>query len=152
MVLKRWVVLLGAGLMVLVLGVLVGRALSADAAADEWTAPAEEAAKKNPVAADAASIAAGKGLYKKNCRSCHGETGKGDGEAALMFTSPPRDLSNPKIASQSDGSMYWKISEGRKPMAGFGKLLSETERWQVINYVRSLAPAAATTSSQPAKK
>ena len=112
----------------------------ADEVKTEWKAPARAAKRKNPIAADDASIAAGKAIYTKQCLSCHGNAGKGDGPAAKDLTTKPGDLSNPKLWSQTDGELFWKISEGKKPMPTFDKLLSEDERWTVINYVRTLAP------------
>ena len=104
----------------------------------EWKAPARAARKKNPIPADEKSIAAGKKVYVAQCLSCHGEAGKGDGPAAKDLNPKPRNLSDPKIQEQSDGSIFWKLTEGKAPMPTFSKLLSEDERWQVINYVRTL--------------
>ena len=103
-----------------------------------WEAPPRAARKKNPVASDAASIAAGGGIYAKQCLSCHGEKGKGDGPASKELNPKPRNLSDESIAKESDGALFWKITEGRKPMPTFDKMITETERWQVINYVRAL--------------
>ena len=106
----------------------------------EWNAPARAARKKSPIPADAKSIAAGKVVFTAQCLSCHGPAGKGDGPAAKDLNPKPRDLSDPKILSQTDGALFWKISTGRKPMPEFEKLISEDERWHVINYVRTLGP------------
>ena len=105
------------------------------------------ARKENPVPADADSIAAGKKLFVANCLACHGATGKGDGPAAIACNPRPKDLSDPKISSQTDGELFWKITEGKKPMPAYEKLLSETDRWDVVDYLRTLAPAP---TSQPA--
>lgn len=105
-------------------------------AADAWVAPARAAAKKNPVAADAASIGRGKVVYVAECASCHGNTGKGDGPSAKDLEKQPGDMT--KLGGQSDGALFWKITEGRKPMASFATKLSEQQRWDVINYMRTL--------------
>jgi mono/diheme cytochrome c family protein len=114
------------------------RSLLGDTPADDWKAPTRAAARKNPVPADAKSIAAGKQAYAGNCLACHGTTGKGDGPAAIALNPKPRDISDPKIASQTDGELFWKLTEGKKPMPSYEKLLSETDRWSAINYVRTL--------------
>ena len=104
-----------------------------------WEAPPRAARKKNSVVSDAASIAAGKEVYAKQCLSCHGDEGKGDGPASKELNPKPHNLSDDAVVKQSDGALFWKITEGRKPMPTFDKTISETERWQVINFVRSLA-------------
>jgi mono/diheme cytochrome c family protein len=105
---------------------------------EPWVAPARAARKKNPVPADDASISAGKAVYTKECQQCHGEKGKGDGPASKDLTIKPHDLSSDVVVKQTDGALFWKLTEGRKPMPSYDKTLSETERWQAINYVRTL--------------
>ena len=114
-------------------------ALSAAASA-EWKAPAGEAEKKNPVAPSPPTLAAGKGVYSRECVSCHGLGGKGDGKKGRDLQPLPANLSDPKVTAQTDGALFWKISTGRKPMPSFQKELSDDERWQVIDYIRTLAP------------
>ena len=121
----------------IVLGIALAAVHGADAPKDEWKAPAYAAKKKNPVPADEKAIAAGKESYLANCLSCHGEGGKGDGPAAPSLERPPGDLTSAKTQEQSDGSMFWKISTGRKPMPPVPKEVSETERWQIVDYVRT---------------
>lgn len=105
--------------------------------AQEWKAPARAARKKNPIPADEKSLAAGRAVYVKECLSCHGETGAGDGPAAKDLNPKPRDLRTPAMWEQTDGSLFWKLTEGKKPMPAYEKLLSEDDRWHVINYTRS---------------
>lgn len=131
--------------------IAVGISYSDDASTDDWKAPARAARKQNPVPADADAIAAGQTVYVGNCLACHGTTGKGDGPAAIALNPKPKDLSDPKIASQTDGELFWKISEGKKPMPTFKSLLSETDRWKVVDYIRTLEPTASTQpTTQPA--
>lgn len=107
---------------------------------DDWKAPVRAAKKKNPVPADEKSIARGKEVYAQNCLSCHGATGKGDGPAAKDLPKKVRDLADPKTVSETDGALFWKITEGKAPMTGYEKLLPEEDRWHVVNYLRTLAP------------
>lgn len=116
-------------------------ALAQDAkgGSNEWVAPSRAAKKKNPIAANAGSIEKGKAVYVKECASCHGDSGKGDGSAVKDLEKKPNDLTLAKTLDQSDGALFWKITEGNKPMASYEKTLSEEDRWNVINYVRTLA-------------
>ncbi|MBN8836165.1 MAG: c-type cytochrome [Sphingobacteriia bacterium] len=104
----------------------------------EWKAPASADAKKNPLANDAGTIAAGKTVYVKECQSCHGKTGKGDGPSAKDLDIPAGNFTLAATQGQSDGALFWKISEGRKPMPSFKKKLNETQIWQSVVYMRTL--------------
>jgi len=104
----------------------------------EWKAPASADAKKNPLTADATTIAAGKVVYVKECQSCHGKKGKGDGPSAKDLDIPAGDFSKATMQSQSDGALFWKTSEGRKPMPSFKKKLTEDKIWQTVIYMRTL--------------
>jgi mono/diheme cytochrome c family protein len=118
-----------------------------EAKPDEWKAPARAARRKNPIPADEKSIATGKDVYAHQCLSCHGAGGKGDGPAAKDINPKPHDLGAPNVVEQTDGALFWKITEGKKPMPTFEKLISEDERWHVVNFVRTFAPPAATQKS-----
>jgi mono/diheme cytochrome c family protein len=104
----------------------------------KWTAPATEAQKKNPVAVNDASLAAGQKVYLKRCVECHGKTGNGDGPDAADLGIHPAKLSDPVIRQETDGALFWKITVGKKPMPKYGTRLSPTDRWNVINYLRTL--------------
>ena len=109
---------------------------------EEWVAPARAAKKKNPIESDAASLEKGKALYVKECASCHGDKGKGDGPAVKDLEKKPADITTKKTMDQSDGAFFWKLTEGRKPMPSYEKTFTEEERWHVINYMRTLASKA----------
>jgi mono/diheme cytochrome c family protein len=113
-------------------------ALSKEQSKTEWTAPAGEAQKKNPVAANESSLAAGQKIYLKRCVECHGKTGNGDGPDAADLGIHPAKLSDPAMRTQTDGELFWKITVGKKPMPNYRTRLSPTDRWNVINYLRSL--------------
>ena len=107
--------------------------------AEKWIAPAAEARKKNPVAVSESSLAAGQKIYVKRCVACHGKAGNGDGPDAADLGIHPAKLSDPATVTEADGALFWKITVGKKPMPSYGSRLSPTDRWNVINYLRTLA-------------
>jgi mono/diheme cytochrome c family protein len=105
----------------------------------EWLVPAEPAQKANPVSPDESSLAAGRRIYLAKCTACHGKTGDGDGDDAIAFGFYPAKLSDPGLRGEPDGALYWRITTGKKPMPEFGTRLSATDRWNVVNYIRTLS-------------
>jgi len=108
-------------------------------AREGWRAPSDVAQLKNPVAQKKEALARGKALYLDRCIDCHGKRGNGDGPQAADLNVHPTNLMAPPVRQQSDGELFWKISEGRKPMPGYARKLSEDERWSVVAYLRSLS-------------
>ncbi len=104
----------------------------------EWESPKSADAKKNTLTKDVGTIAAGKAVYVKECQSCHGKSGKGDGPSAAQLDVQAGDLSGTATQAHSDGALFWKISEGRKPMPSFKKKLTEAQIWQSVVYMRTL--------------
>jgi mono/diheme cytochrome c family protein len=97
-----------------------------------------DAPASQPVPASAESVARGKALFGINCRMCHGEGGKGDGPLSSLFTPSPADLTGPVETNLSDSQIFMVITQGRGPMPPMAENLSPADRWDVINYVRSL--------------
>jgi mono/diheme cytochrome c family protein len=106
---------------------------------EPWNIPDTAAVLKNPVAGDDTALKQGKQIYEDRCADCHGPKGKGDGPAAVDLDPKPGDLSKPTLREQADGVLFWKISEGKKPMPPYKTKLSEEQRWQTVNYIRTLA-------------
>jgi mono/diheme cytochrome c family protein len=110
-----------------------------DSMAEKWLSPAPSAAKKNPIAATQDSVAAGQKIYSKTCMMCHGKSGDADGPAVIELNIHPARLSDPQLMGpEPDGALFWKITTGKKPMPAYGKRLSETDRWNLVNYIRTL--------------
>lgn len=109
----------------------------------EWVAPKSADELKNPAKDNAAETAKGKALYNQMCTACHGKKGKGDGEGGITLTPTPANFTKPKVQEQSDGAIYWKLTKGRNGMASYEKTLKDEQRWQLVNYIREFAKAAA---------
>jgi len=101
-----------------------------------------EEAKKlvNPIPYSDATIENVRPLYLEKCANCHGEAGKGNGPDAMMYDPSPADFTDPKhMSTFTDGELFYKITEGKKPMPSFKKRFSEEQRWQLVLFVRSFA-------------
>ena len=98
-----------------------------------WEAPAAEKGKTSP----GGNAANGKKLAETNCVSCHGAGGKGDGPAAAALNPKPADWTSAKVQKETDGELFWKISNGRGPMPPW-KHLSDKDRWDLVAHVKSL--------------
>jgi len=97
---------------------------------------------RNPIPRSAESVARGRQLFQKTCAVCHGPEGRGDGVAAAALPQRPDDLS--RIAPPPifpDGVVAYRIINGVKMMPAFKATLSENEIWDLLNFIRSLAPA-----------
>jgi mono/diheme cytochrome c family protein len=100
-----------------------------------WRAPAEAVAKKNPLASKPEAAAGGEKLFRRNCVECHGEDGSG------LVKKHAADLQLTKVQEQSDGALFWKITNGNpdRGMPSFSRL-PELQRWQLVLYLRRLKP------------
>ena len=101
---------------------------------------------------DAPSVMAGQALYEQHCVACHGLHGHGDGPVAQLNKLQPANLTEPHVSWHTHGDMYWWLSHGKGLMPGFGEVLSEDERWHLINWLiaLSLGYEARTITSTPA--
>jgi mono/diheme cytochrome c family protein len=121
-----------------------------------WPVPEEARKLANPVPPTEASLAAAKAIFLESCAQCHGEGGKGDGSEAPMYDVKPADFTDAHMMGEmTDGEIFYKISEGRRPMPSFKKRLTDEQRWQMVNFLRTFAPKPAPApkpSDAPAKK
>jgi mono/diheme cytochrome c family protein len=128
------------GLMpVLVFAWLVVMAISA--AGQSPGGSAEGKKLKNPVASTPDSIKAGQASFQKNCRFCHNSDAKGNGPMAPEGTHPSDLTDDQWDRGSTDGELFLVIRDGASPkfdMKGFKSKMTETEMWNVVNYLRSL--------------
>lgn len=103
-----------------------------------WPVPDKFAKMANPVPSDATSLKEGKEIWAKNCQSCHGKSGLGDGPKAAQLKTEAGNFSLPATQKQSDGALYYKTSEGREDMPSFKKKIPDAEDiWKVVSYMRT---------------
>jgi mono/diheme cytochrome c family protein len=99
----------------------------------DWRTSAEAAGRPNPLASRPQAAAGGHKLFIRNCAECHGNDGTGKIEKHSA------DLQLSIVQQQSDGTLFWKITNGnaRHGMPSFSKL-PELQRWQIVLYLRTL--------------
>ena len=136
---------IAATIFVLLLVAAAGSALYAFFHPGPWIVPDEAKRVQNPLKPSQADIPGARKLYLDKCAECHGESGKGDGSQARMYDPQPTNLTNAAhMNTISDGELFYKISEGHRPMPSFKKRFTEEQRWQLVLFVRWLA-----TEEQP---
>ena len=99
--------LLGLGLLGVLLVLPLGLSTGAHAAAEEL---------------DPGSVAIGNGLFRSYCASCHGRSGKGDGQVAQYMSPKPSDLTEftARNKGRFDKALVEKIIDGREKVKGHG--------------------------------
>lgn len=102
-----------------------------------WKAPASAKKMLNPVKDIEKATKDGKKLFTNMCVICHGTKGHGDGVAGMALNPRPASLNTALVQDQTDGEIFWKITEGRPPMATYKEILTVHQRWQLVNYIRT---------------
>ena len=123
-------------------------------AQSEWIVSDTKQKKKNPVAFSEASVKDGKIQYMANCKSCHGDPGKNNG---LPLVPKPTDLVLQAFLDlNTDGSIYSKMTDGQVTMPSYKAILSDQQRWSIVNFLRSMDKnhkiVKETTASKPQKE
>src|SRR5215208_4563898 len=85
-------------------------------------------------------VVSGRIIYSTICIRCHGIDGKGEGQ--MKFTPPVADLTSPEVQSKLDARLFKSVHDGRAntAMGAWREVLSDDEIWDVLAYVRTLAP------------
>jgi mono/diheme cytochrome c family protein len=133
---------LSSALFLLVLAVIAVAIVYSAVNKAPWSWPVPEEAKqlKNPLQPTAPALKSAHDVYAEKCAHCHGDAGKGDGRDANRYDPTPTDLTDAsKISGATDGELFYKISEGKKPMPVFKNKLTEDQRWQLVLLIRAFA-------------
>src|SRR5689334_11311141 len=100
------------------------RAASSPGPSGPSAAESAGAKAQNPVPRDEHSVSLGRALYARQCQSCHGPRGRGDGPAAGRLNVDVPDLTTQDVHSESDGELFNIITKGSKPMPAYRRLLN----------------------------
>ena len=108
--------------------------------AEPYQSLADLAKVNNPIPASKGSIEQGKLVFYQYCAACHGN-GNGQGPAAQYAGRSVADLTAANVKKESDGVLFWKITEGNipRPMPEFRAFLTKEDVWNIINYIRTLS-------------
>ena len=107
---------------------------------------------KNPFKNVSIAEQKGQELYNVYCWSCHGKTGYGDGAAGKALGQRPANFHDKRVKEETDGALFWKMSNGRGNMPPFKDVLSEEQRWQLVSYIRHISvtqPSSAPKALRP---
>jgi len=106
----------------------------------KWVAPASAKKITNPVSSKKKSSSAKKGakIFIQFCIVCHGKKGEGDGVGGKALNPKPANLTSKLVQDQVDGEIFWKISNGRNAMIKWDPIIPENDRWDLVNYIRTL--------------
>ncbi|MCF2444926.1 cytochrome c [Dyadobacter sp. CY345] len=106
---------------------------------DRWIAPAWADTLKSPYHDEPLTLANGEELFGLYCASCHGESGYGDGAAGGALGQKPANFHDSLVKKQSDGALFWKLSNGNGNMPPFQDVFTAEQRWQLVAYLRKLS-------------
>jgi mono/diheme cytochrome c family protein len=120
-----------------VAALFISMTFAAQEPAEPWEVPAKFKNMENPEAANDASVKTGRMLYNKNCASCHGKTGLGDGSKARTLDTHPGDMSGDAYQSQTDGEHFYKTKFGRNEMPKYENKIADEDIWNIVNYMRT---------------
>lgn len=116
-----------------------------------WVAPKEADNLVSPIAGLQPNAEA-KQLFIANCSPCHGDKGRGDGPVGASLDPRPCDLTKKRVDNETDGALFWRITNGHQSMPTFKTALSPMQRWQVVSYIRSLEQEAVEQAEAKHKK
>ena len=100
----------------------------------DWIVPDNRKTRLSPFGFTDETHKAGEKIYITNCLSCHGNPGRGN---VINLVPPPPDPVSEKVQKNFDGELYYKVAEGRNQMPSFKNVLTSTEIWNLISYIRS---------------
>jgi mono/diheme cytochrome c family protein len=104
--------------------------------------PVQAADQANPVKSSPESLARAKKWWTLDCAMCHGASGDGKGSLAADMKLKIADFTDPNtLKARSDGEIFYVIENGHQDMPPEGNRIKADDKWDLVNFVRSLAKA-----------
>ena len=131
-----------AGFVMLHAGLAAETIPSQGAVLSQYAAAVPPMDVENPISPTEESLSRGRVIYQQHCQVCHGDQGRGDGPAVASLRPPPADLAY-HVYQHPDGQFFAWFTRGipGTAMPSFAATLSEEDRWHVLNYINTFAPA-----------
>lgn len=143
----------------LVAALVVHAGASATSAPSVPVSPMAAAQTADATPGPSATPASGQAIYDARCATCHGPTGMGDGPAAALLTTPPRDFTRGvyKFRSTASGTLPTDedlrhiVAEGLAgtSMIGWNGIIPDAEQAAVVEYIKRFSPRFATEARPP---
>ena len=111
--------------------------LTMQVSAEVWEVPAEQKAVKNPLEYNLSNVKKGKELFYQNCKSCHGDPGKNN---HLPLVPPPVDITSDQMQKNTEGEIFYKVTNGRGGMPQFKATISDDDKWRIVNFIMNFNP------------
>ncbi len=94
----------------------------------------------NPFERTPENLDEGARMYQIFCINCHGEKGDGQGflYASKRYPYPPASLINEKVKALKDGEIYHAITVGYGVMGAHGSMITQEDRWKIVEYIRDV--------------
>lgn len=126
------------GIAILVLLLMSSPRICSGQSTTKWVAPASADELVNPYKGNSSAAEEGKKIFVSMCVICHGETGKGNGAASVAIMPHPANFLSLQVEDESDGAIFWKMTNGNPPMASYKTMLTDEQRWKLVTYIRKL--------------
>jgi mono/diheme cytochrome c family protein len=124
---------------IFIVSTITFQAIAQEKVNNDWVAPKDKDQIENPLKGNEEAIKVGKKLFQQQCVVCHGDSGKEDGVASVSLNPKPASFTSEKVHSETDRAILWKITTGRSPMPSYKDMLTEEQRWRLVNYIRTFS-------------
>jgi mono/diheme cytochrome c family protein len=110
----------------------------------DWQAPAEFVAMKNPTKGKPNAVKIGREYYMQRCEACHGSEGKGNGGMSKLGTDKGEkgatNLASTMVQANTDGELFYKVTNAKPPHPASRERFTDEQRWYIVTFLRTFKP------------